>query len=72
MTYAVYHAGGAADGQTIADSFGETLEGVDVPLAEAVRNGLLDRFQDESTGDISFRLTKDGWATVEAGESGPG
>lgn len=68
VTFAVFHAGGDASGQAVATDCRATLEDVDAPLAQAVENGWLERFTDEDTGNLTFRLTETGVRFIHSGQ----
>lgn len=71
ITFAVYRAGGATqlvDGFAIAAEVGIKPREIDVPLAEAVDEGLLIREGHPDTARVAFRLAPDGQAMVDGAE----
>ena len=68
---AVYHAGGGLTGVDVAASCHSSVEAVDVPLAEAVTEGYLERATASDGGRMAFRITAAGIAFVEGGQDEP-
>lgn len=68
VVFAVYHAGGArrpVEYTEIASSCRVPMPEVDVPLAEAVEAGLLEREESAATGRVAFRLTPAGQRYIQ-------
>lgn len=71
---AIYHLGGQhqlVESSEIAASCRSAVEDVDVPLAEAVGDGLLERDESPDTRRVAFRLTAKG-ATYAVDGDPPG
>jgi hypothetical protein len=71
VTFATYRAGGATtlvDGFAIAAEFGQRVQDLDAPLADAVERGLLIRDEHPDTRRLAFRLAPDGQAMVDGAE----